>query len=178
MQGWGSLGGFIVALVAVLFTYKLLNLERQKTVAAETEAAQERELRNSERRDAELLQARSVIPILRGVGTFGDPIVGVNSLVGNVGNHGADPILEVTAFVTMRWPDAPSQHTVIRERVFAPREIRQINWDSPPYPRDGVARTRDEWLALYRLTVEFTDSHGRRWRREQDQQPERVFDEA
>jgi hypothetical protein len=175
MQGGGNLLTVAVSLAALIVAYRLLKVERNNTDLAMQEAEAQKDLRNADQREREAQQARTVVPERLGVGYYGNPVAGVNEVLGRLGNYSNEPILDITISVVMRWHDAPMPHVVARKAVLAPKDKIEVKWNKAPYPNDGVQRTeREEVQKLFDFAVTFTDSEGRQWHRLGFNQPQRI----
>jgi hypothetical protein len=131
MQGWGSLLGVAVSLVAILIAAALLFVELKATKTSTTRADDESATRNAERRDAEAQQARTVLP---------HPVTGECLVEGDhssfkyldieVTNHSSGPIVDLRGAAGPRRHDR-EQWFKFDQAVVPPHGTVKRRWDEP-----------------------------------------------
>lgn len=159
MQGWGSIVSAFAAVGALIFTGWLLKHEIR--------------VRREEQADAVQAQARQVVGTLYQeyrkttnpeTGQEEGPIVGFFWRVTNYSNA---PVINVTGSVTY-----PPGRTHATQHVI--RELKTTA-DGTCYCDPPVVRPADFEISNASLEIEFTDSHGLKWRRTGAGEPIRVL---
>ncbi|KIR64744.1 hypothetical protein [Micromonospora haikouensis] len=154
IQAWGSLGGLIMSVLAVIATWGLLRHEIR--------------VRREERLDAELAQARLVVPTLTEVGPAEPWRGGKPRATYKVVNYSSSPVLDVT--VRHRWEEGslglPHHFPVLTGEE---KGDLQLFEGMQPAMLTKVVRTSQ-------IEIMFTDSNGHRWSRLDRHPPVRVLD--
>lgn len=169
---WGSVPDWFAAIGTIvsvlLIGAGLLREIRRRRLDDEQTAAERREI-EAERRDAEAAQARLVTSSLGANprGRFAEI---------SVDNASDAPILGVTPTIVIRPVDGtPERRTPVR----MPNSQIAPHSEAPVGVRlDDAGDLIADDLSNIDLEVEYTDVHGRRWRRLGDEQPERVLDQG
>lgn len=186
MQAWGSVAGVAVGILASALTGGLLLYEirtgrRAQREAAEdrAEAAADRALVAAERRDAALMQARTVVPSEMEVDLREDGFIALVRL--EVSNFGPGPVLDLEVFVMIENESVRARGELSSRAVLGPGQTLTI--DGPIRPAIDTAKILGELLPPAELLevlhteLRYTDMVGARWRRRHNKQPERVFEE-
>jgi hypothetical protein len=131
----------------------------------------------AERRDAEKAQARTIVidqvHIDLMLNDNGESWAG--RLITRVHNFSAEPVLEVTVHVDNRTGKLPNLPFDLAEvAVLAPGACLEV--DRHVGEVVSLKRSFHEALKEARVSVRFTDAAGRNWIRDDEGQPEQVFD--
>ncbi|MEU9826532.1 hypothetical protein [Micromonospora chersina] len=193
MQGYGSVLGLAVGVLAAAVTGALLVYEIRHGRRADASAAvdraaaaeerelarqdrdlarQDRELAVAERQDAEAAQARTILYARRDVERFPDGRL-YSQKVG-VKNYGIEPVTAVV-FEVANPTDPGNDHTV-KADVLGAGESLDLNPMGPL--RTFLEMLDDVPRDAYIVTITFADIHGYRWRRVDNGLPERLLDES
>lgn len=181
MQGWGSVLGLGVSLIAIAVTASLLvheirearrgrraaSLERVEAQQDRELARRDRELAAQERADAQMAHARAVASHNVGLMRQGGIVEGGEV---SVTNYGAGPILDVHVML-----DSPSPGLVLLKKfdVLAPGDTTRI--DAYRIDLEGGKRIQDGEVTV---VLWFTDMAGLRWERRGNDQPVRLLAES
>jgi hypothetical protein len=191
LEAWSTFGGAIVAFAAAAATIWLLihqiretrraradaTHERTEASADRALARQDRELAAAERRDVEQAQARSVVV---GDAHFSFRQTGTGSLRLSaieieVTNFSSEPILAVRLSLDSDSGAGPWPTLVAGTAVLGPGQAIKEQGHLTDEPVVAAASTEEAYAAID-VVVEFLDAAGRRWRRTQGGQPERIFE--
>lgn len=168
---WG-----VVGLLAVIATLALLIFEMKKARDAEAETNAERKLREQERRDREMAQARTIVVgdvyyLLngRGAGTWSAEVITT------VTNYGSGPITDVTVELDAKTGNHPGLPIRLTGAVaLGQGETHQLHeLVSSPH---GFGSDEATCRRNASIVVRFVDMHGRRWVRRDNGQPDPLFD--
>lgn len=183
MQGWGSVVGVVVGLIAAVITGILLIFEirsgrqaRGEAAEDRAEAAEDRALAAAERRDAAMGHARTVV--ISDVKIAGVETGILTQMRFSVANYGQGPVLDVVPeFVIVGGTEI--RHEFDGPAALGPGEVLEI--DEVFRPSVDAARTGEKLTgqALFDaigVAVTFTDMTGARWHRVESGQPERVLE--
>lgn len=189
LEAWATLATAVIALATALFTLWLLRHQMREADRAHEEAAderadaavdreqarQDREFTHEERRDAEAVQARTIL--------ISDPEVTIQHMPEHVNvsyvsakiqNFGQGPVLDLTVQLVSVDRIRGDSLSLKTKSVLAPGETLRIQESLDHTNRwDGFT----ESMPLHALLiVTFTDMAGRRWSRRFGTQPMRTMD--
>ncbi|GIG93153.1 hypothetical protein [Plantactinospora endophytica] len=182
MQGWGSVLGVAVGLIASAATAALLVYEiragrcaRAEAARDRAEAAQDRALAVAERRDAVAAQARTVV--INGIHISNLRTGILKRFAFTVANYGSGPILDVHPQVVIDG-DTVDRLKFRGSAALGPGEKLELEkrfQSAFAKLKDGEPMQDAELAEHITIEVRFTDMAGLRWLRQDSGQPQRIL---